>query len=403
MEMMMMGAPGYVARWLQPRSKRRTAEAAVLHRKRGLETNAHREPVRARQLIVALREKTGRILGLSEILTFFPVHSFDRSLGEWVEWLQQVHIGVERQPAVTIEDIQNLRLDEELCAGNGQKVIERQIGLRNVVESELAALREVVVHGVRWIEIAVLRGIDALRTILTLHRIDLGHERIRRSRVVALQRADAERAETIERQIVRDPRAKLVPLIGRQVAYRIVLRESLELRILLRAAGRHRSGVCRLADGVAAQLRVSVIPANVQAAERPISALQDDRLIGAAQIVAVHQKAQIDVLPDQRIEDMTGAAVGDAGIEVVELPVLIISAQERIRTDRAANAERVLAHGRRTELMRNLRRDPGRPSAREERRVVLPSDTVEPTEDLPQRFGAVHASNGWAGVDPVKD
>src|SRR5437867_840143 len=168
MEMMMTGG---APRLLQARRKRRrTAETAVLHR--DLETNAEREAIGTRQLIVALREETGRVLRFSEVLTFLPVHAFDRSLGEGVEWLQQIDIGVERQSAVTIEDIQDLRLDEELCAGNGQKVIERQIRLGDVVESELAALGEVIVHVVRRIEIAVLRRIDALRAIITLHRID---------------------------------------------------------------------------------------------------------------------------------------------------------------------------------------------------------------------------------------
>src|SRR5437867_5486506 len=71
---------------------------------------------------------------------------------------------------------------------------------------------------------------------------------MRRARVVALQRTDTERAEAVERKVVRDPRSQFVALIRVQVTDRIVLRESLELRILLRAAGGNRSGVRRFTD-----------------------------------------------------------------------------------------------------------------------------------------------------------
>src|SRR5437867_6671318 len=226
---------------------------------------------------------------------------------------------------------------------------------------------------------------------------------MRRARVVALQRTDTERAEAVERKVVRDPRSQFVALIRVQVTDRIVLRESLELRILLRAAGGNRSGVRRFTDDVAAQLRVGVIPADVQPTECSVSALQDDSLIGAPQIVAVDQEAQVDVLSDEWIKDVTGAAVGDARVEVAELPVLIVGAQERVRVDTSANAEGVFVYSRGAKPIRNLCGDARRAAAREERSVVLASNALEPVEDLSQRFGAVHALNRGPGVDPVEN
>src|SRR5581483_8609174 len=109
-----------------------------------------------------------------------------------------------------------------------------------------------------------------------------------------------ERAEANERHIVRHPRAQLVALVAAEIADGVVLREALELRILLRSGCGHGAGAGGLADDVAAQSRIRVVAADVEAARRAEPALQHDRLIGAAKVVAVDEIAEIELLTDER-------------------------------------------------------------------------------------------------------
>ena len=91
--------------------------------------------------------------------------------------------------------------------------------------------------------------------------------------------------------------------------------------------------------------------------ERAVGALQNHRRIGASKIVAVDEIAEIDVLTDERIEHLPGRAVGDRGVEVLELAVLDIGSKEGIPGDRAADADGVLVNRWGSKLARDLCRD----------------------------------------------
>ena len=100
---------------------------------------------------------------------------------------------------------------------------------------------------------------------------------------------------------------------------------------------------------------------------------------------------------------MTCRLVRDGRIEISVLSVLIIGSQKCVVGQRSTDAECVFLDRRRFEWIRNSRRDAGSAPSRQEGRVLLSSNTLEPLEDLSQCLRTRNALNRGAGVDPIEN
>ena len=182
--------------------------------------------------------------------------------------------------------------------------------------------------------------------------VDASGRGVRETRVVALNRAEVEVAR--ERvQVVRQPRAQFVALVGVEESDRLVLREALVLGVLqdpVAVGGRAAADV--LLSGVAAKLRVRVVPAEVEVVRQAVLELRLNRLVLAGQRARVRdevtrQRSAVD-------DDRTGIETRRRDIEVAPVAVEVIGADEAV-ADLDAAADGVLANVRRLDGAQELR------------------------------------------------